>query len=123
MTDQHEKEPIEQQDENAAEENTEEQAEAAPTVDEQVAHWKDVAMRKTAEVENIRRRTNLEKEQLINFANENLITHMLPVVDDLHAAVEAAKNSDDAASLKEGLNMIYQKVASTVLVSPKTAMV
>ena len=105
MTDQQEQEPIGLPEEAPVEATPE----VEPTADEQIEHWKDVAMRKTAEVENIRRRTNLEKQQLIEFANERLITHMLPVVDDLHAAVEASKNSEDAESLKQGLNMIYQK--------------
>ncbi len=42
-------------------------------------------------------------------ASERIITRMLPVLDDLHAAVEASQTSDDAESLRTGIAMIYTK--------------
>lgn len=75
----------------------------------EMEQWRDLAQRKAAEVENIRRRAAQEKEQLISFASERLLTHMLPVVDDLHAAVESSRASDDVEALRQGLDMIYRK--------------
>jgi molecular chaperone GrpE len=46
---------------------------------------------------------------LIEFANEHLIIKMLPVVDDLHTALEAAKKSSDSAGFLKGVEMIYTK--------------
>jgi molecular chaperone GrpE len=76
---------------------------------QQVAEWRELAMRRAADVENLRKRAAAEKEYLASYAAEHVITTMFPVVDDLHNAVEAARQSDDAAALKEGLRMIYQK--------------
>ncbi len=73
----------------------------------QIEEWKDLAMRRAAELENFRKRAAQEKENLVRYASEHLITRMLPVVDDLHNAVEASKNSGDVASLREGIQMIY----------------
>ena len=73
----------------------------------ELARFKDLAQRKAAEVENIRRRATQEKLQLIEFASERLLTHMLPVVDDLHAALESSRSSDDIDALRKGLDMIY----------------
>lgn len=70
---------------------------------------KDMLLRKTAEFENFRRRSQKEKQDLIEYANEHLILKMLPVVDDLHTAVEAARKSNDYAGMLKGIEMIYTK--------------
>jgi len=71
--------------------------------------FRDQLLRKSAEFENYRRRTMKEKQDLIEFANEHLIIKMLPVVDDLHTALEAAKKSSDPAGFLKGVEMIYTK--------------
>lgn len=71
--------------------------------------FRDQLLRKSAEFENYRRRTMKEKQDLIEFANEHLILKMLPVVDDLHTALEAAKKSSDSAGFLKGVEMIYAK--------------
>lgn len=76
---------------------------------QELAQWKDLAVRRLAEVENIRRRTTQERAELLQHAAEHTIMRMLPVLDDLHAAVESARGSSDAESLKQGIEMIYTK--------------
>ncbi|MFN6135652.1 MAG: nucleotide exchange factor GrpE [Bacteroidota bacterium] len=71
--------------------------------------WKDLAARRLADLENMRRRTALEKQELHLRAAEHVITKMLPVLDDLHAAAEAAATTQDAAALKTGIDMIFAK--------------
>lgn len=71
--------------------------------------FRDQLLRKSAEFENYRRRTMKEKQDLIDFANEHLILKMLPVVDDLHTALEAAKQSTDPEGFLKGVEMIYAK--------------
>jgi len=75
----------------------------------EVEEWKELAHRKAAETENIRRRSALEKQAMATYASEHLITKMLPVLDDLHAAVEASKSSSDAGALRDGIELIYAK--------------
>lgn len=75
----------------------------------ELAQWKELAIRRLAEVENIRRRTNLEKQELLMHAAQHTITKMLPILDDLHAAVEASRTTRDAESLIQGIEMIYTK--------------
>lgn len=75
----------------------------------EIAEWKELAIRRLAEVENIRRRTNQEKQELLMHAGQHTITKMLPILDDLHAAVEASKTTRDAESLIQGIEMIYIK--------------
>ncbi|MBM4150198.1 MAG: nucleotide exchange factor GrpE [Ignavibacteria bacterium] len=71
--------------------------------------FRDQLLRKSAEFENYRRRTMKEKQDLIDFANEHLILKMLPFVDDLHTALEAAKQSTDPEGFLKGVEMIYAK--------------
>lgn len=78
-------------------------------IHQELAQWKDLAIRRLAEVENIRRRTSQERAELLQHAAEHTIMRMLPVLDDLHAAVESAKGSSDADSLRQGIEMIYSK--------------
>ena len=74
-----------------------------------VDEWKDLAARRLADLENMRRRTALEKQDLHLRASEHLITKMLPVLDDLHAAAAAASGTTDVQSLRTGIEMIYAK--------------
>ncbi len=92
--------------ENEEELTLEEQIEALQL---QVEEWKDLAHRRSAEIANIQRRTQQERQDLMVYASEHVITKMLPVLDDLHAAVEAARKSVDESPLKTGIEMIYAK--------------
>lgn len=73
------------------------------------AELRDMMLRKTAEMENMRRRFLKEKQELVDYANQHLLVKMLPVIDDLHNALEAAKKSTDYQSLYKGIEMIFQK--------------
>lgn len=86
-----------------------EQGDIIEKLQQEVDEWKDLAARRAAEVENIRRRTNQEKEQLSRYASELILSKLLPVIDDLHNAVEVADKTGDIDSLKTGLTMIYSK--------------
>ncbi|CAN5462633.1 hypothetical protein BH10BAC6_BH10BAC6_05980 [soil metagenome] len=79
------------------------------TLRKEVDEWKDVAHRKAAELENVRRRSMMREQELMQYASEHLLTKMIPVLDDLAAAVEASAGSTDVASIKQGIDMIYAK--------------
>ncbi len=75
----------------------------------EIDEWKDLAARRLADLENMRRRTALEKQDLHLRASEHVITKMLPVLDDLHAAAAAASATNDVQPLRTGIEMIYAK--------------
>ncbi len=75
----------------------------------EVEEWKDLAHRRTAEIANMQRRAVQERADLEHHAAERMIHKLLPVLDDLHAAVEASRTSSDASALQQGLEMIYAK--------------
>jgi molecular chaperone GrpE len=70
---------------------------------------REQALRRTAELENFRRRTLKEKQELTEYANQHLLFKMLPVIDDLHSALNAAQKNTDYQSLLAGVEMIYKK--------------
>lgn len=79
-------------------------------LENQVSLLKDQLLRKTAEMENLRRRTQKEKEDLVKYANERLLVNMLDLPDDLTNALQAAKlDSSNKDSIIQGIEMIHNK--------------
>lgn len=62
-----------------------------------------------AELENFRKRTLKEKADLIKNGAESAMRDLLPVVDDLERALDAMNKGGDLDSLKEGVDLIYNK--------------
>ena len=69
---------------------------------------KDKYLRLYSEFENYRRRTSKEKIEMIDSANKELLSDILPVVDDFERASKAIKKEDE--SYLEGFNLIHQKL-------------
>lgn len=62
-----------------------------------------------AEFDNYRKRTVKEKAELIKNGGEKAMLGLLPVIDDFERAIEAIDKSSDVDSLKEGVDLIYNK--------------
>lgn len=68
-------------------------------------NW-DLYLRERADMENLRKRHQREKEDALRFANDRLLKEMVPVLDNLERAVDhAEQGSDDSQGLLEGVNM------------------
>lgn len=63
-----------------------------------------------AEFDNFRKRTLREKSELIKNAAESAFKGLLPIVDDMERALKASEDVDDAASIREGMELIYKKL-------------
>ena len=63
-----------------------------------------------ADFDNYRKRTQKEKADLILFATERLIRDLLPVLDNMERAVEAAGKNQDFAAFSQGVDMIFRQV-------------
>ena len=62
-----------------------------------------------AEFDNFRKRTLKEKSDLVKNAAEKAMLDILPVVDDFERALQAMHDSSDLESVKEGVDLIYNK--------------
>ena len=71
----------------------------------ELAKAKDQLLRTAAEMENVRRRAQRDVENAHKFAIEKLLRDLLPVVDSLEKAEEAAQSTDNAASMVEGIGL------------------
>ena len=62
-----------------------------------------------AEFDNFRKRTLKEKSELIKNAGENVLRGLLPIIDDFERSLQAINENSDASSIKEGVELIYNK--------------
>ncbi len=76
---------------------------------EQLEHQKKEYAFKLAEFDNYRKRTLNEKAELIKNGAESAMRDLLPVIDDLERAMDAINKGGDLESLKEGVDLIYNK--------------
>jgi molecular chaperone GrpE len=99
-----------------------EQAEAeaqAEEVDELAAlsrerdEYLDRLQRLKAEFDNYRKRAARDQESFAARANEALVKELLPVLDDLERALEAAERHEEA-KLEDGVRLIHQSLALTL---------
>lgn len=94
---------------NESEELSEEQKELEKLRDE-LSESKDKYLRLYSEFDNFRRRTAKEKLDMVQTANEDLMSELLPVVDDLERAIKTFNEKDaDIKAVKDGVELIYNK--------------
>jgi molecular chaperone GrpE len=79
----------------------------------QLAELNDKYLRLYSEFDNYRKRTIKEKSELIKTASEEVFKAILPIIDDLERAIKANENISEAAPIKEGINLIYNKLKSS----------
>lgn len=71
---------------------------------------RDKFVRLNAEFDNFRKRTARERVELFKTAGEDIMSTLLPVLDDFERGLDAMDKSEDVSSLKEGVNLVYDKL-------------
>lgn len=106
------------QEQDSQEEAAQEEA-AEPTPEERIAQLEATIEKEKkeylflmADFENYRRRTLQEKQDLIKNGGQKVLEGILPVVDDIERAIEAINQGGDIDSLKEGVDLIHNKLIS-----------
>lgn len=84
-------------------------AEKIKELEAKLDEQKDKFLRLYAEFENYRRRTSKEKLALSQTASENLMSKLLPVMDDYERAQKAYNDKEDLQAFKEGIELIADK--------------
>lgn len=74
----------------------------------------DRYLRLVAEFDNFRKRTAKEKMELTKTAGEDIIKVLLDVVDDSERAAKQMETSEDLPSIKEGINLVFNKLKTTL---------
>ena len=83
---------------------------ALAKIDEVTTKYKYLA----AEFDNYRKSTLKERAELILNGGEKAIVALLPVVDDMERALKNGEKTDDPVVLREGMELIYQKMMKTL---------
>lgn len=99
------------------EENQEVEAEVVkeePTPEELIQAEKDKFLRLFAEFENYKKRTTRERIELFKTAGQELMTSLLPVVDDFERALTHIEEDKEAEELRKGVLLIYNKFYNTL---------
>lgn len=78
----------------------------------ELAAVNDKHLRLFAEFDNFRKRTAKERMELIQFAGENALKNMLPVLDDMERAIQNNEKVEDLATVKQGFTLIHAKLLS-----------
>ncbi|MDA7949861.1 MAG: nucleotide exchange factor GrpE [Pirellulaceae bacterium] len=72
------------------------------------------ALRHQAELENFRKRVYRDQEQERKYSTLPLLSDLLPAIDNLQRATESAKESENAASLVEGVDMVIDQLLTVL---------
>jgi molecular chaperone GrpE len=93
-------------------EKKEEAIDPLKKIQDELAEAKDKYLRLYAEFDNFRRRSSKEKLEMIQSANEQLLTSLLPVMDDFERAEKSFKEKNDKEA--EGFFLIKNKFKKTL---------
>ena len=84
----------------------------AAEIEKLLEDTRDQLLRRTAEMENMRRRHQQEREQLIFEGNRRLILDLLSVVDDLERTLEHASKEKDP--MAQGIELVHKNFLKTL---------
>jgi molecular chaperone GrpE len=107
-------------DDTSTKEETEDQTAALQTeiealrkkvsdLEEENSQLKDQYLRKQADFENFRKRMFREKEEAIKYANSNLLSDLITIIDDFERAIKAGAEASDVESFRAGIEMIEKQ--------------
>lgn len=79
-------------------------------LEKEVKELQDKLLRKAAEFENYKRRTENDQFNLITYAAESFITKLLPIVDDFERSMDHIDDLEQSKSVKDGIKLVYDKL-------------
>ena len=85
-----------------------------PTTEELIQAEKDKYLRLFAEFENYKKRTTKERIELFKTASQEVMTSLLPILDDFERALMHIDDDKEAEELRKGVLLIYQKMIKTL---------
>jgi len=75
---------------------------------------KDTLLRKVAEFENYKRRTENEQSNLLKYTGEHIIISLLPIIDDFERSLQHIKDAKDTNAIHDGLQLVFDKLMKTL---------
>ncbi|TVR16247.1 MAG: nucleotide exchange factor GrpE [Balneolaceae bacterium] len=87
----------------------EEQQKRIEELNQEIVNMKDAHLRKAAEMDNMRKRLQREREQIYRFAKEAAVEDFLPVSDDLVRTLDMMEKNNPDSPYLDGIKMILNK--------------
>lgn len=106
-------EELEQQEEQTSSEESNQETQELTPEEEVLAKYNEVNdkyLRLYSDFENFRKRTQKEKVDLYKTAGEDVISAILPVLDDFERAFKAMEEASEINALKDGVKLIHDKM-------------
>ena len=75
----------------------------------QLAEKNDRLLRALAEADNIRRRAQRDREDAVRYAAEGLVRDVIPVLDNLDRALDAARAAGSSPTIVDGVELIRRE--------------
>jgi len=80
----------------------------------QVQQLQEKLLRLAAEIDNLKKRTAREKEEVRRFANESFAEDLIAVLDSFQLGINAASTATDPQSIAQGFQLAMQQLMSTL---------
>jgi len=92
--------------------NNDENLKKIEELQNEVNEYKDRLLRKAAEFENYKRRTENDQMNLLKYAAEGFIVKLLPAVDDFERSLAHMEKNEsaDINAVKDGIKLVYDKL-------------
>ncbi|MGA8264018.1 MAG: nucleotide exchange factor GrpE [Ignavibacteriaceae bacterium] len=89
---------------------TTEENEKIQSLEKEIEDYKEKLLRKAAEFENYKRRSELDQLNLLNYSGESLIIKLLPIIDDFERSLQHMEDAKEVESIKTGVKLVYDKL-------------
>ncbi len=99
---------------NKEEVTEEEKVESEVSVEVLIQAEKDKYLRLFAEFENYKKRTSKERIELFKTAGQEIMSVLLPIIDDFERALSHIEDKPETKELKEGVVLIHKKFVNTL---------
>jgi molecular chaperone GrpE len=82
----------------------------AQAMAEEVARWRDLALRTAADFDNFRKRVARDREEAVRYGNQDLLEQLIPILDNFEMGMMAA-SSDTGSMIYIGMDMVRKQFA------------
>lgn len=79
-----------------------------------VEELKEKFLRAAAELDNVRKRAERDKEEFYQYALSDLLRDILPIIDNFERALKSAEASTDGQTFREGVELIYRMLLNLI---------
>ena len=86
----------------------------AASLEPDAEDYKDRFLRAKAELQNVTRRAQSERAEIVRYANADLVRGLLVVIDDIDRILESDHQPDDTEAILGGLRLVHQNYLKTL---------